>query len=108
MRKFLIIIGWASIVGSIGDGLIGIYALGIIGREGWEDISMSVDTLLREALPFLYWVKTLAAMVLPGKLVEWIFAMPALIYFPGRLSLSLLIGLWAFSTAKKMESRDLE
>lgn len=102
MRLFLLALGWSSIVGSFGDGAIGLYALWAIGAAGWVEPWLPVDTLLQQHLPFIYWVKQVAFHVLPAGLVGWLFGLPALVYFPARIAMSCVIGWWALATARKM------
>ena len=104
MRLFLLALGWSSIVGSFGDGAIGLYALWVIGSSGWVELGMPVQTLLQQHLPFIFWVKEVASQVLPAGVVAWIFGLPALVYFPARIALSCVIGWWALATARKIGS----
>jgi len=105
MRKFLLFIGWASVLGSLFDTLIAVHALVIIAGDGWNNLMMSVDEHLRAHLTFLYWIKDVAYVILPNGFVDWIFALPALVYFPIRLVLSIVVGAWALSTARKMQQQ---
>jgi len=102
MRIFLLGMGWASIGESFLAALIGLYAVWIIGSAGWSDISMSVETLLRQHIEFILWVKQVAEYVLPAGVVRWIFGLPALIYFPVRVLLSCAIGYGALFAARRM------
>lgn len=105
MRLFLLALGWSSIVGSFGDGAIGLYALWVVGSAGWAEPWMAVDTLFQQHLSFIYWVKQVAYHVLPGGVVAWIFGLPALVYFPARIAMSCVIGWWALSTALEMRTK---
>lgn len=102
VRMFLLILGWSSILGSLGDGAIALYALWVIGSNGWLETWMTVDTFLREHINFLYWVKQVATRVMPQPIVSWLFALPALAYFPARIVLSCLIGWWALAKARTL------
>ncbi len=106
MRRFLLIFGWLSVVGSVGDGLIALYALWIVGAAGWINTGIAVGPLLEQHLPVLLWVKDVAKFVLPGNVVSWIFALPALIYFPVRVLTGCVIGWWALAAANKMGGGD--
>lgn len=102
MRRFLLVFGWLSVIGSIGDGVIALCALWIIGAGGWSDLGLQVGPLLQQHLPFLYWVKDIAAFVLPASVVAWVFGLPALVYFPVRVVLGCVAGAWALAVAKRM------
>lgn len=102
MRVFLLTLGWSSIIGSFGDGAIGLYALWIIGSGGGADLGLQVGPLLQQHLPLLHWVKDVAGYVLPAGVVAWVFGLPALVYFPARIAMSCVIGWWALATARKM------
>ncbi len=106
MRRFLLIFGWLSIIGSVGDGAIAAYALWVVGSAGWVNPGLEVGPLLEQYLPFLYWVKDVAKVVLPGSVVGWIFGLPALVYFPARVAMSCVIGWWALAAAKRMGGSD--
>ena len=96
MIRALLIVGWLSIIGSVGDGAILAYA----ALQGVAD--QSVEVVLRDHLPFLYWVKALAAAVMPVGVVAWLFALPAVVYFPARILLSLVIGWAALAGARRL------
>ena len=102
MRRFLVVFGWLSVVGSIGDGVIALYALWLVGSGGWLSWSIEVGPLLEQHLPLLLWVKDVASFVLPVEVVAWVFALPALIYFPVRVVTGCVVGWWALAAARKM------
>ncbi|WP_143703952.1 hypothetical protein [Luteimonas cellulosilyticus] len=102
---FLLVLGWSSFVGSIGDGAIGLYALWVVAASGWDDPGLQVGALLQAHLPALLWVKAVAAHVLPAHVVAWLFALPALLYFPARIVMSGLLGWWALATARTLGAR---
>jgi len=104
MRNFLLILGWMSIIGSIGDAVLVLFALWLIGRGGWTNIGLEVDSLLQQHLPFLSWIKELAIFVLPDSAVWWIFNLPALVYFPVRVAMGSVIGWWALAMVEKTKT----
>lgn len=99
-RSLLLAFGWASVIGSAFDGAIALYALLVVGM-GEAGIGISVDLFLRNFLAILYWIKELARLVLPETVVAWIFALPALVYFPARVVLGIALGAWAFAAARR-------
>ena len=102
MRRFLLIFGWLSVVGSIGDGAIALYALWVVASDGWANPGLQVGPLLEQYLPLLYWVKDVARFVLPGSVVVWVFELTALVYFQARVAIGCVVGWWALATAKRM------
>jgi hypothetical protein len=104
MRRFLLIFGLLSVIGSVGDGLISLYALWVVGSGGWADPGIQVGPLLEQYLPALYRVKDVARYVLPASVVTWVFNLPALVYFPVRVVMGCVIGWWVLAKAKSMSS----
>ena len=100
LRRFLLILGWSSFIGSVADSLILLVAVwAVVGGEAVWGLSM--EALLRELIPWLYWVKQVAVQLLPEAFVSWLFTLPALVYFPIRIVTSVLIGWWAFAAADR-------
>lgn len=102
MRMFLVIFGWASVVGSIIDAALALFVLWIIAAGAWSDPGLSMDAFLKHHLAFIYWVKQLAYYILPEGFVTWAFNLPALIVFPVRAIVSVFIGNWALAVAGRM------
>ncbi|MEL6360434.1 MAG: hypothetical protein AAFR21_05070 [Pseudomonadota bacterium] len=102
MRTFLLWIGWLSLVGSLFDGFIaGLLCILVITDQA--PTTLSVDTHLREHLPFLYWIRAVAEFLFPEPFVVWLFGLPAMIYFPARVIVSVVLGKWALDTAARMK-----
>ncbi|MEM1262562.1 MAG: hypothetical protein AAGH76_09200 [Pseudomonadota bacterium] len=102
MRRFWLFVGYASLLGSVGDGALGVYALAKTTCCGTESWAVTVDDFLRNYVGFLYWIKQLAFWVLPAGFVHWVFGLPALLYFPLRVITSAVIGVWAFRLAGRI------
>lgn len=103
MRAFLLFIGWSSMIGSIFDSALAIYALWINLAADWQLLAITVDAFLKEYVGFIYWVKQIAYFVMPEKIVAWLFSLPALAYFPIRVITSIWIGWWALAKAKQLK-----
>ena len=96
----LLVLGWSGYVGGVID--VAITAVALRAAIDERQVSISVDVVFREYLVWLYWVKQLAYHVLPDGFVGRIFGLPALLLFPVRVIVSVLIGKWAFSVANRL------
>ncbi len=103
MRTGLLWFGWLSLAGSILDGLIAIWLLALAAFAGAE-LSLSVDAHLRDHLAFLYWIRDVAERLLPDGFVAWIFNLPALVYFPACVVMSVILGGAALSWAARLKT----
>jgi len=102
VRFFLLFIGWSSVVGSFGDGALGLYALWVAVLSESVELSISLDAFLRQYVEVMYWVKQIAYYVMPQDFVKWLFGLPALVYFPVRILMSVIIGWWALRKAAEL------
>ena len=102
MRKFLLFVGWSSFIGSFFDGILGCYAFWLASSSEFIEFSLSLDDYLKQYVEFIYWVKQLAFYVMPHAFVKWLFSIPALIYFPIRILMSIFIGYWALKKAEHL------
>ena len=92
MRYLLLIIGWSSILGSFGDGALGLYVLWINLANDQALLSISVNDSIKDYVSLIYWVKKLAFYVLAENIVIRLLSLPALIYFPASIIVSIYIG----------------
>ncbi|MBU2925353.1 hypothetical protein Q4530_12880 [Colwellia sp. 1_MG-2023] len=106
MRAFLLFIGWSSVIGSFGDGGLGIYALWLAMSSDLVSIGISLDEFLKSYVEVIYWVKSVAFVVMPKDFASWLFSVPALAYFPTRIVMSAVIGWWALKKASEIKARD--
>jgi hypothetical protein len=105
VRIFLLMLGWSSVVGSFGDGALGLYVLWINFVNDWALLNITIDEFLRSYVHLIYWVKQVAFYVLPENIVAWLFNLPALLYFPVRIIMSVLIGWWALAKAAQLSNK---
>ena len=105
MRTFLLVLGWPSVVGSFGDGVLGLYVLWVNFLNDWSLLSITIDEFLKSYVQLIYWVKQIAFYVLPESIVLWLFNLPALLYFPVRIIMSVIIGWWALSKAAQLSNK---
>lgn len=107
LRKLLLFVGWASIVGSFFDGGLWLYSIWTVIVDESVSVGISLDDFLKNYVGFIYWVKQLAFYVMPKGFVSWLFNLPSLVYFPGRILMSLVIGWWALKKAKELNEKDI-
>lgn len=104
MRVFLLIIGWASVIGCFGDALLALYAVYLTFANDAVTSAISVEHFLLHHVEFIYWVKHIAVAVLSDNVAQWLFSLPALIYFPVRIVLGIAISLFAFAKANDLDN----
>ncbi|MEI8640419.1 hypothetical protein P4S68_02370 [Pseudoalteromonas sp. Hal099] len=56
----LLFIGYSSYIGSVGDGLLGVYALWVLISNNLALLSLSLNDFLAQYVEFIYWVKQVA------------------------------------------------
>jgi hypothetical protein len=101
-RRLWLLLGWSSLLGNLGDGTLAVFALGVVYVTQAADFTITVETFLREHVSWLYWVKAVATSLLPTSVVTWLFGLPALVYFPIRVTMGTVVGWWAFVQAKRL------
>ena len=60
MRGFLLFIGYSSYIGSVGDGLLGLYALWVLISNNLALLSLSLNDFLAQYVEFI-----------PIRLIKW-------------------------------------
>lgn len=101
MRTVLLVLAWSGLFGIAGDGALALFAAWLIVEAG-AGLGLSVDGFLRDFVPVLYWVKELARSLLPSTLVDWLFGLPALVYFPARVAINLAFSWAMFALARRV------
>ncbi|MDO6548703.1 hypothetical protein [Pseudoalteromonas carrageenovora] len=107
MRSFLLFIGYSSYIGSVGDGLLGLYALWVLIGNNLALLNLSLNDFLAQYVEFIYWVKQVALYVMPEGFANRLFGIPAVIYFPVRILMSLIIGWWALKKAEQLKTKNV-
>lgn len=105
MRAFLLFLGWSSVIGSVFDGALAIYALWVNLQADWQLLGFTVDEFLAGYVAPIYWVKQVAYYVMPEAIVTWLFGLAALVYFPFRVVSSTIIGWWALAKAEQLKHK---
>jgi hypothetical protein len=101
MRTFLLSIFWITSLGSVIQVLIMVSASWIIFSGDYSFVDLSVNVFITQYVPWLLWLKTIVVAVL-GDFGYWILNIPILIIASVKLIVGTIIGLWAYSVAKKM------
>jgi hypothetical protein len=101
MRAFLLTIFWISNIGNVSHLLIMASAgwLIISGAYSFSDLSMGV--FVTQVAPWLFWVKTVLTALF-GEFGIWILSLPVFVISPIRFVLGVIIGWWAYITAKNI------
>lgn len=103
LRLILIFLAWSGVIGGLIDGLITLYAAWEIAKDTNIGVRVTVETHISMHLPFLYFLKELGYALAPNALIDWIFALPALLYFPFRVLVNLLFGWIMLKWANRLE-----
>ena len=81
MRKFWLTFGWGSAIGSILDALILLFAIYVILSVPSYTWALTSEVLFRDHISWLYWIKQLAYLFMHEDAVNWIFGLPATVFF---------------------------
>ena len=101
MRTTLFTIGYLSWFGSLFDSGLVAYHLYLFAT-GEMELTASLYTFFHEHLTWLLWVKDIAYAILPHDFVDWVFALPNLVYFPIRIIISMMAGSYCLKWARGM------
>jgi len=101
MRKFLLAIFWITSLGSVIQVLIIVSASWIISSGVYSFSDLSVNLFITQYIPMFVWIKTLIVGLL-GDVGHWILTIPILVISPLKMIVGTIIGLWAYSAAKKL------
>lgn len=101
MRRALWVFGWLSIIGSVADAAILAHHLILVGG-GSAELMASVWDHIADHLPFLTWLRPMAVFLLPAGWADWLFALPAIGYFPVRILFSIITGSYALGWARRL------
>jgi hypothetical protein len=71
----------------------------ISGAYSFSDLSM--DVFVTQVAPWLFWVKTILTALL-SEFGIWILSIPILVISPIKFIMGIIVGWWAYSTAKNM------
>ena len=105
MQRLLLVLAWSGFLGAMVDGSITAYAAWEVANSDEMGLTLTVDQHLKDHLSFLYWLKDVAYFIMPDGLVDWLFGLPALVYFPVRILVNILFGYWMLFWARSLQSR---
>lgn len=100
MRTFLLTVFWISNVGNVLQLLIIVSASWIVLSGAYSFFDLNVNVFITQYIPWLIWIKTILIQLL-GDIGRWILSIPILIVSPMKFVVGTIIGLWAYSAAKK-------
>ena len=101
LRTFLLSVFWISTFGSVVQLLILFSACWIIFSGAYSFSELNFDVFLTQYIPMFLWIKALIVTLL-GNVGHWVLTIPVLVISPFKLVAGTIIGLWAFSAAKKI------
>jgi len=101
MRRFLLTIFWISAIGNVFQLLIMVTAAWFILSGSYAFLDLTLEVFVTQVAPWLSWVKTFIVSLF-GELGNFILSIPIFVLSPLKFIAGLLIGWWAYSTAKKM------
>ena len=101
MRTFLLAIFWFSNFGTAFWLLVMASASWIIFSGTYSFSELSLNVFLTQYVPWLLWLKTFIIALL-GELGDLLLAIPVLVIAPLKFVAGTIIGLWAYSAAKKI------
>ena len=101
MRAFLLTIFWISNIGNVSHLLIMASAGWLIFSGVYSFSDLSVDVFVTQVAPWLSWVKAILTALL-GEFGVWILSIPVFIISPIKFIAGVIIGWWAYTTAKNI------
>ena len=101
MRTFLLSIFWVANAGNVIQLLIMVSAGWIMYTGMYSFSELSVSVFITQYIPWLLWLKTFIISLL-GEFGRWVLEIPILVIAPLKFIAGTVIGLWAYSLAKKM------
>ena len=106
MRTFLLSVFWFTTFGSVVQMLILLASCWIVFSGAYSFSALNFDVFFTHYIPLFVWVKTLIVTLLGG-IGHWILTIPVLVITPLKLVAGTIIGLWAYSTAKKIPAKPM-
>lgn len=101
MRTFLLTMFWLSNLGNVIQFLIMATAACLIFSGDYSFSNLTLDVFVTQFAPWLVWVKTILVTLL-GEIGSRILSIPVLVLSPIKFIAGIIIGWWAYSTAKRI------
>ena len=101
MRTFLLTVFWVTNFGNVIQLLVMASASWIIFSGAYSFLELDVNVFLTQFVPWLVWLKTIIIALL-GEFGRWALTIPILVIAPLKFVTGTVIGLWAYSVAKRM------
>ena len=101
MRRFLLAIFLITNLGNVIHLLVMASSSWIIFSGAYSFFDLDVNVFITQYIPMFIWLKSFIVALL-GSLGQWIFTIPIFIIAPLKLVTGTIIGIWAYSAAKKM------
>jgi hypothetical protein len=101
MRKLLLTIFWVTNIGNVIQLLVIATASWILFSGAYSFSDLNVDVFITRYVPWFLWLKVLIVRLL-GEVGHWVLKLPVLVIAPLKLVAGTIIGMWAYSAARKM------
>ena len=101
MRTFLLTIFWISNIANVIQSLVMVSAGWLLFSGAYSFFDLNLGVFVSQVVPWLLFIKTILATLL-GQFGIWILSIPILILSPIKFIAGVIIGWWAYSTAKNM------
>ena len=69
--------------------------------------ALTSEVLFRYHISWLYWIKQLAYLLMHEDAVNWIFGLPATVFFSVRIVVNVIVGKWALNKAEALRPSEV-
>lgn len=100
MRSVLLVIGAIMMIGALANAALALHGIWVITQMGAE-WGITVGDFIETYEPWFEWTRGFVEGFLPTGVVDFMFGLPALVFFPVRMLIALLIAQACLSGARR-------